>query len=118
MRIWYVPALLGGLLAGCAKKPAPAGPPAPSATKTTDVVATRRASDVPRFRVIGTNDFHGALEPRPDNAGARRGGAAALAGAIAKARRECAPPTCESIVLDGGDMFQGTPASNLAFGRP
>ena len=25
---------------------------------------------------------------------------------------------CASILLDAGDEFQGTPASNLAFGRP
>jgi 2',3'-cyclic-nucleotide 2'-phosphodiesterase (5'-nucleotidase family) len=71
-----------------------------------------------RLRVIGTNDFHGVLEPRPDDRGVLRGGAAAVAGAIAKARAECPPPACASIVLDGGDLFQGTPASNLAFGRP
>jgi 2',3'-cyclic-nucleotide 2'-phosphodiesterase (5'-nucleotidase family) len=27
-------------------------------------------------------------------------------------------PACESVVVDGGDEFQGTPASNLAYGRP
>ncbi len=72
----------------------------------------------PRLRIIATADFHGAIDPRPDNTGALRGGAAALAGAIASAQRECPPPDCASIILDGGDMFQGTPASNLAFGRP
>jgi 2',3'-cyclic-nucleotide 2'-phosphodiesterase (5'-nucleotidase family) len=72
----------------------------------------------PHLRIIGTNDFHGALEPRPDNTGHLRGGAAAVAGAIEAAERECAPPNCYSILLDGGDEFQGTPESNLAFGRP
>ncbi|MES2176857.1 MAG: 5'-nucleotidase C-terminal domain-containing protein [Gemmatimonadota bacterium] len=71
-----------------------------------------------RLRIIGTNDFHGALEPRPDANGKRRGGAAYLASAIRKAAAECVSPACESILLDGGDEFQGTPASNLAFGRP
>jgi 2',3'-cyclic-nucleotide 2'-phosphodiesterase (5'-nucleotidase family) len=71
-----------------------------------------------RLRIIATNDFHGALEPRPDAAGIRRGGAAYLATAIAQARAGCTPPACETILLDGGDEFQGTPASNLAFGRP
>ena len=28
------------------------------------------------------------------------------------------PQPCETLLLDGGDLFQGTPASNLAFGRP
>lgn len=69
------------------------------------------------LRIIATNDFHGALEPRPDANGARRGGAAYVAAAIQRAENECAP-TCETLLLDGGDLFQGTPASNLSFGRP
>jgi 2',3'-cyclic-nucleotide 2'-phosphodiesterase (5'-nucleotidase family) len=72
----------------------------------------------PRLRLIGTNDVHGALEPRPDDAGVMRGGLAFVAGAIQRAERECAPPSCTWLLLDGGDEFQGTPASNLAFGRP
>lgn len=70
-----------------------------------------------RLRIIATNDFHGALEPRPDAGGVMRGGAAYVASMIESARKECAPD-CETLLLDGGDMFQGTPASNLAFGRP
>ncbi|MEW5919225.1 MAG: 5'-nucleotidase C-terminal domain-containing protein, partial [Gemmatimonadota bacterium] len=70
------------------------------------------------LRVIATNDFHGALETRADSAGVMRGGAAFLVAEIRAARRACVAPQCESVWLDGGDMFQGTPASNLAFGRP
>jgi 2',3'-cyclic-nucleotide 2'-phosphodiesterase (5'-nucleotidase family) len=72
----------------------------------------------PRLRIIATNDVHGALEPRPDDAGILRGGLAYVAGAIERAEHECAPPECHWLLLDGGDEFQGTPASNLAFGRP
>lgn len=68
-------------------------------------------------RVISTNDFHGALEPRPDAKGIRRGGAAYVATAIARARSGCEPPRCATLVVDGGDEWQGTPASNLAYGR-
>jgi 2',3'-cyclic-nucleotide 2'-phosphodiesterase (5'-nucleotidase family) len=69
------------------------------------------------LRIIATNDFHGAFEPRPDSAGVRRGGAAYLASVIAKARAECAAvTTCESVLLDGGDMFQGTAPSNRTYG--
>jgi 5'-nucleotidase len=71
-----------------------------------------------RLRIVSTNDFHGAIEARPDPRGVMLGGAGAVAAAIARARHECAPVHCETLVLDGGDMFQGTPASNLAFGRP
>ena len=72
----------------------------------------------PRLRIIGTNDFHGALEPRRDARGVLRGGAAAMAATIERAEAECAPPDCHSILIDGGDEFQGTLASNLAYGRP
>lgn len=46
-----------------------------------------------------------------------RGGAAHLAAAIRRAERECRQPACVTILLDGGDTYQGTAASNLVFGR-
>ncbi|MFN8571143.1 MAG: 5'-nucleotidase C-terminal domain-containing protein [Gemmatimonadaceae bacterium] len=70
------------------------------------------------LRIIALNDFHGALEPRRDSAGTMRGGALALASEIARARRECEAPQCVSVVLDGGDEFQGTAASNFLYGKP
>ena len=69
------------------------------------------------LRIIATNDFHGALEPRPDASGVRRGGAAYVATALDRASRECLPG-CETVLLDAGDLFQGTLASNLSYGRP
>lgn len=69
------------------------------------------------LRIIATTDFHGALESFAGSDGVRRGGAAHLIGAIEAARGECRPPACESVWLDGGDQFQGTPASNLSYGR-
>jgi 2',3'-cyclic-nucleotide 2'-phosphodiesterase (5'-nucleotidase family) len=69
------------------------------------------------LRIIATNDFHGAFEPRPDSTGVRRGGAAYVATVIARARAECAASTsCASVLLDGGDMFQGTAPSNRTYG--
>ncbi|MFL5613733.1 MAG: 5'-nucleotidase C-terminal domain-containing protein [Gemmatimonadaceae bacterium] len=85
---------------------------AASAPRTTAVIPGRR------LRLIGTNDVHGALEPRADVNGIMRGGLAYVASAINRAETECAPPQCTSLLLDGGDEFQGTPASNFAFGRP
>jgi 2',3'-cyclic-nucleotide 2'-phosphodiesterase (5'-nucleotidase family) len=81
-------------------------------------VVPRAPRPATRLRIIGTNDFHGALQPRTDSRGVRRGGAAYLATAIRRARAECVAPACESLLVDAGDEFQGTPASNLAFGRP
>jgi 2',3'-cyclic-nucleotide 2'-phosphodiesterase (5'-nucleotidase family) len=69
------------------------------------------------LRIIATNDFHGALEPRPDASGVKRGGAAYVATALNRARSECLPG-CETILLDAGDLSQGTLASNLSYGRP
>jgi len=69
------------------------------------------------LRIIATNDFHGSFEPRPDSAGIRRGGAAYVATVITQARAECAArTTCTSMLLDGGDMFQGSAASNRTYG--
>ncbi len=81
-------------------------------------VQSRTPVSPARLRIIGTNDFHGALEARRDGGGVLRGGAAALAATIERAKAECAAPACYWILLDGGDEFQGTLASNLAFGRP
>ncbi len=69
------------------------------------------------LRIISTNDFHGGFEARPDGNLGRRGGAAQFAAVIRQLERECSG-ACTSVLLDGGDLFQGTPASNLAFGRP
>ena len=71
----------------------------------------------PRLRVISTNDFHGALVPGPDAQGVVRGGAAYVARAIQNARDECTGE-CVSILVDAGDLFQGTAVSNLTYGRP
>lgn len=70
------------------------------------------------LRLMSTNDFHGSFEPRPDSRGIVRGGAASLATLIDRQRAGCAAPACETLLLDAGDMFQGTPVSNLSFGRP
>ncbi len=45
------------------------------------------------------------------------GGAIALAGAIGRARSECTPPVCYSILVDAGDEFQGQATSTIARGR-
>jgi len=70
-----------------------------------------------RIRILATNDFHGALEPRTDSRGVVRGGAVALAASIERASRDCLAQ-CALLLLDGGDMYQGTLPSNLAYGRP
>jgi 2',3'-cyclic-nucleotide 2'-phosphodiesterase (5'-nucleotidase family) len=78
--------------------------------------AALRAPTGPTLRVISTNDFHGRLEPTADANGVLHGGAAYTAAEIQKARSECS--SCQVILLDGGDLFQGTAVSNLSYGRP
>lgn len=69
-----------------------------------------------RLRVLATNDFHGALEAtRPGFARGREvGGAATLAAYFDSARAATPGPV---VVIDGGDVMQGTPISNLTEGR-
>lgn len=55
--------------------------------------------------VVGTNDLHGALERLP-----------LLAGFVANLRAARAADGGGVVVLDGGDMFQGTLESNLSEG--
>jgi 2',3'-cyclic-nucleotide 2'-phosphodiesterase / 3'-nucleotidase / 5'-nucleotidase len=71
---------------------------------------------VKRLRVIGQNDFHGRLQPEVYNwsEGKAIGGAAALTSYYQRERAAFAGPT---IVLDAGDVMQGTPISNLTEGK-
>ena len=95
-------------------------PPALAATAASTMRGERpfeAAGAASTIRIISTNDFHGALEPRPDGNFGMRGGAAQVAAMIRQAEAECSG-SCASIYLDAGDEFQGTPESNLAYGRP
>ena len=70
----------------------------------------------PSVRVLATTDFHGAILPGRDRRANRPvGGSAVLAAWIAALRDEDPEGT---VLVDGGDWFQGTMISNLAFGRP
>lgn len=69
-----------------------------------------------RLTILHTNDVHSRLEPFPADAGknAFQGGVAARAALIEKIRRE----EEQVLVLDAGDIFQGTPYFNLYKGEP
>ncbi len=85
-------------------------------TTTTSTGGTVPRGDSILLRVLATNDFHAAFESKVQSWSNRRpaGGAAALAGMMNRMEAECA---CSTIRLDGGDVMQGDPASNLTFGR-
>ena len=72
----------------------------------------------PVVRVIAMSDFHAALRPQFDQSNAPVGGAVALSAAIRAAQGECARPACEHVVIDAGDLFTGSPASDWDGGRP
>lgn len=78
--------------------------------------AGARAADSIVLRVVTTNDFHGGLLPRPQpwSNGREVGGAAAIAGMMDRLQRECG---CAELRVDAGDVLQGTPVSNLTYGR-
>ncbi len=71
----------------------------------------------PRITFLEISDFHGAFLPGATerSTGKAFGGAAVIAAHLA---RERAKNPAGTILLDGGDWMQGTPMSNLRFGRP
>lgn len=75
------------------------------------------AQGIRTVRVIAMSDFHAALGTRPDASGRSYGGAVALSAALERAQRECTV-TCVSVIVDGGDIFTGSPASDWDAGRP
>ena len=70
-----------------------------------------------RLTLVGTNDLHGWIEPHrstlPDGSVAEQGGLAVFAGYLAAIRADNPGGV---LLLDGGDIFQGTLASNLTEG--
>src|SRR5690349_6054236 len=82
--------------------PAPATPP-PSAPAPAEPV---------RLTLVGTNDFHGWVMPHratlPDGQKVEQGGAALFASYVARLREDNPGGV---LLLDGGDLFQGTLAS-------
>ena len=69
----------------------------------------------PRLTILHTNDWHSRIDPFPDDGGrnANRGGAARRAALIAAIR--AAEP--HVLLLDSGDIFQGTPYFNFFAGE-
>ncbi len=122
----------GEAAGGEATRPPANRPPPSSTTSSTANSATMSQSAastiaVPKsgappagqrtLRVIAMSDFHAALRTRPDDSGRLLGGARALSAAINRAERECTG-NCLSVVVDAGDLFTGTPASDWDAGRP
>ncbi len=81
-------------------------------------ISTGIACALETITILHVNDFHGRINPYIDkaiDADKPAGGAAYLASMIAGERAKNPGGT---ILLSAGDMFQGTPVSNLFFGKP
>ena len=78
--------------------------PGPAAAETIDLT------------ILHINDFHGNLLPKPGKEGKpATGGMARIARMVAEEREKNPGGT---LLLSAGDMFQGTPVSNLFRGKP
>lgn len=81
------------------------------------------AGDPVRLIVLHTNDLHGQLHPMPPSPvrpvlrGKAAGGYAHLASMVRAIRREAAGRGAKVLLLDAGDIFQGTPIGNETRGR-
>lgn len=73
-------------------------------------------NDVTKLTILHTNDVHSRLEPFPMDGGRNQGlgGVAARAELIKKIRTEQE----NVLLLDAGDIFQGTPYFNMYKGEP
>lgn len=74
------------------------------------------SDDRRRLTILHTNDVHSRLEPFPADAGgnAGRGGVAARADLVRRIRSQ----EEHVLLLDAGDIFQGTPFFNIFKGEP
>lgn len=75
-----------------------------------------KAAVTRRITILHTNDVHSRLEPFPMDGSRNQGlgGVAARAALIQEIRNE----TNQVLLLDAGDIFQGTPFFNLYKGEP
>jgi 2',3'-cyclic-nucleotide 2'-phosphodiesterase/3'-nucleotidase/5'-nucleotidase len=97
-------------------EPAAAHAPALEQQTARDVRPAGAGAIAKRLRVLATNDVHGRLLPETYSwsNGRAVGGAAALTSYF---RLEADGFEGVTVVLDGGDVMQGTPISNLTRGR-
>jgi len=110
LRLRLLLSLTALVAVSCRSAPEPASaPPAPAPVAA--------PAEPIRLTVVGTNDVHGWMAPHrtPLKSGGeiREGGAATFASYVARLRADNPGGV---LLLDGGDMFQGTLASNLGEG--
>ncbi|WP_224364669.1 bifunctional metallophosphatase/5'-nucleotidase [Hyalangium versicolor] len=91
--------------------------PAESSTASSAPPVAAAPAEPIRLTIVGTNDLHGWIAPLrtslKNGVEVQEGGAATLAGYVARLRADNPNGV---LWLDGGDLFQGTLASNLSEG--
>lgn len=112
--LWHLrPLLLAAALVGC-KTPQTAAPPPPDQVEA----KSPAREEVIQITLVGTNDLHGWVHPTEtvlkDGSVVKEGGVATLAGYL-RVLRKLNPGGV--LLVDGGDLFQGTLASNLTEGE-
>ncbi len=77
--------------------------------------AAPRSRRATRLTILHTNDWHSRIDPFPDDGGrnANQGGAVRRAALIRQIRQE----EEQVVLLDSGDIFQGTPYFNFFLGE-
>ena len=103
--------VLAALAASCASTPPPALSP------TAGPTASAAPAGPVRLTLVGLNDFHGQVEPHrtrlQDGQVVEEGGAATLSAYVALLRQDNPGGV---LLVDAGDLFQGTLPSNLTEG--
>jgi 5'-nucleotidase len=87
-----------------------------AALLASSLINTYGGDDVENLTILHTNDVHSRLDPFPSD-GSRNAG---LGGVVARAEliRQIRAEVPNVLLLDAGDMFQGTPYFNMYKGEP
>jgi 5'-nucleotidase len=115
LRLRFLLAL--AVLAASACRSAPQTSPEPVAAAPAQAAPPAAPAEPLRLTVVGLNDLHGWIAPQRTSLKGgievQEGGLATLAGYLARLRADNPGGV---VFLDGGDLFQGTLASNLTEG--
>ena len=78
-----------------------------------ELIGQGRSRDMIKLNILHTNDFHSRIDPFEDGKYKGKGGVAARASLIKKLRAS----EEHVLLLDAGDIFQGTPYFNFFGGE-